>query len=74
MALQTGHVVMDRYWTSTVAFAALDDTSNINQEWQVASRFRFLAGWDAALQRDADPTNRSFRRGNRAGHYQRSVF
>lgn len=34
MALQTGHVVMDRYWTSTVAFAALDDTSNINQEWQ----------------------------------------
>lgn len=34
MALRTGHVVMDRYWTSTVAFAALDDTSNINQEWQ----------------------------------------
>lgn len=34
MALQTGHVVMDRYWTSTVAFAALDDTSNIDQEWQ----------------------------------------
>ena len=34
VALQTGHVVMDRYWTSTVAFAALDAASNINREWQ----------------------------------------
>lgn len=34
VALQTGHVVMDRYWTSTVAFAALDDASNIDREWQ----------------------------------------
>ena len=34
VALQTGHVVMDRYWTSTVAFAALDDASKIDQEWQ----------------------------------------
>lgn len=34
VALQTGHVVMDRYWTSTVAFAALDDNSNIDREWQ----------------------------------------
>lgn len=25
---------MDRYWTSTVAFAALDDDSDIDQEWQ----------------------------------------
>ena len=32
VALQTGHVVMDRYWTSTVAFAALDD-SNLDEEW-----------------------------------------
>lgn len=34
MALQTHHVVMDRYWTSTVAFAALDDDSTLDQEWQ----------------------------------------
>ena len=34
MALQNGHVVMDRYWTSTVAFAALDDDSDLDQEWQ----------------------------------------
>ena len=34
VALQAGHVVMDRYWTSTVAFAALDDESNLDQEWQ----------------------------------------
>jgi len=33
-ALQKGHVVMDRYWTSTVAFAALDNDSDIDQEWQ----------------------------------------
>ena len=32
-ALQKGHVVMDRYWTSTVAFAALDDDSNLDEEW-----------------------------------------
>jgi thymidylate kinase len=32
-ALQSGHVVMDRYWTSTVAFAALDDDSNLDEEW-----------------------------------------
>ena len=34
MALQTHHVIMDRYWPSTVAFAALDDDSNLDQEWQ----------------------------------------
>ena len=34
VALQSHHVVMDRYWTSTVAFAALDEDSNLNQEWQ----------------------------------------
>ena len=33
VALQKGHVVMDRYWTSTVAFAALDDDSNLDEEW-----------------------------------------
>ena len=33
-ALQKGHVVMDRYWTSTVAFAALDEDSDLDQEWQ----------------------------------------
>ena len=33
-ALKEGHVVMDRYWTSTVAFAALDDDSDLDQEWQ----------------------------------------
>ena len=32
-ALRKGHVVMDRYWTSTVAFAALDDDSDMDQEW-----------------------------------------
>ncbi len=34
IALQNGHVVMDRYWPSTVAFAALDDDSDLDQEWQ----------------------------------------
>ena len=34
IALQNGHVVMDRYWTSTVAFAALDDDSDLDQEWE----------------------------------------
>ena len=33
-ALQKGHVVMDRYWTSTVAFAALDNDSDIDQKWR----------------------------------------
>lgn len=33
VALQNGHIVMDRYWSSTVAFAALDDDSNLDQEW-----------------------------------------
>ena len=34
VVLQAGHVVMDRYWTSTVAFAALDNDSDLDQEWQ----------------------------------------
>lgn len=33
-ALHYGHVVMDRYWTSTVAFTALDDDSDLDREWQ----------------------------------------
>lgn len=32
-ALQKGHVVMDRYWTSTVAFASLDDDLLLDQKW-----------------------------------------
>ena len=32
--LKNGHVVMDRYWPSTVAFAALDEDSDFGQEWQ----------------------------------------
>lgn len=36
VALQKGHVVMDRYWTSTVAFAALDADSDLDREWQGA--------------------------------------
>ncbi len=34
IALEKEHVVMDRYWTSTVAFASLDDDIHLNQEWQ----------------------------------------
>jgi thymidylate kinase len=34
VALKVGHVVMDRYWPSTVAFAALDGNSDLVQEWQ----------------------------------------
>ena len=34
VALKAGHVVMDRYWPSTVAFAALDSDSELVQEWQ----------------------------------------
>lgn len=33
-ALKNGHVVMDRYWPSTVAFAALDEDLDFGQEWQ----------------------------------------
>lgn len=33
VALKIGHVVMDRYWPSTVAFAALDSNSELIQEW-----------------------------------------
>ena len=32
-ALRNGHVVMDRYWTSTVAFTPLDDDSHPYQKW-----------------------------------------
>ena len=32
-ALRNGHVVMDRYWTSTVAFTPLDDDSQPYQKW-----------------------------------------
>ena len=34
VALKTGHVVMDRYWPSTVAFSALDSNPDLVQEWQ----------------------------------------
>ena len=34
IALHNGHVVMDRYWTSTVAFATLDDDLDLDWEWQ----------------------------------------
>ena len=34
IALQNGHVVMDRYWTSTVAFAALDADAPVSEDWQ----------------------------------------
>lgn len=33
-ALQEKHVVMDRYWPSTVAFSTLDAESNDLQKWQ----------------------------------------
>lgn len=33
-ALENGHVVMDRYWTSTVAFASLDNDSGLDKEWR----------------------------------------
>ena len=34
VSLKTRHVVMDRYWPSTVAFSALDSDSELVQEWQ----------------------------------------
>ena len=34
VSLKTGHVVMDRYWPSTVAFSALDSNSDLDQNWQ----------------------------------------
>ena len=34
VTLKIGHVVIDRYWPSTVAFAALDSNSDLIQEWQ----------------------------------------
>ena len=33
VALRKGHVVMDRYWTSTVAFTALNDDSKLDEKW-----------------------------------------
>ena len=33
IALKRGHVVMDRYWTSTYAYAALDEGSDRLEEW-----------------------------------------
>ena len=59
-ALQNGHVVMDRYWTSTVAFAALDDDSDLNQEWQ--GRYPpELREPDAVILLTVDEENRSKR-------------
>lgn len=60
VALQTGHVVMDRYWTSTVAFAALDNDSDIDQEWQ--SRYPpELRKPDAVILLTVDEQNRAKR-------------
>ena len=33
IALQNGHVVMDRYWTSTIAFTALDTDASVSEDW-----------------------------------------
>lgn len=60
IALQNGHVVMDRYWTSTVAFAALDDDSDLDREWQ--GRYPpELRKPDAVILLTVDEENRSKR-------------
>ena len=59
-ALHNGHVVMDRYWTSTVAFAALDDDSDLDREWQ--GRYPpELCKPDAVILLTVDEENRSKR-------------
>ena len=59
-ALQNGHVVMDRYWTSTVAFAALDDDSDLDQEWQRRYPLE-LRKPDAVILLTVDEENRTKR-------------
>ena len=63
-ALGKGHVVMDRYWTSTVAFAALDDDSNLDQEWQ-GRYLPELRKPDIVILLTVDEENRAKRMGER---------
>ena len=64
IALQNGHVVMDRYWTSTVAFAALDDDSDFDREWQGCYPPE-LRKPDAVSLLTVDEENRTKRMGGR---------
>ena len=60
VALKAGHVVMDRYWPSTVAFAALDSDSELVQEWQ-GSYPPELRKPDAVILLTVDEENRMAR-------------
>ena len=59
-ALHNGHVVMDRYWTSTVAFAVLDDDLHLDREWQGRYPPEFRKP-DAVILLTVDEENRSKR-------------
>ena len=67
VALKAGHVVMDRYWPSTVAFAALDSDSELVQEWQ-GSYPPELRKPDAVILLTVDEENRMARMRGRGEH------
>lgn len=68
VALQKGHVVMDRYWMSTVAFAALDDDSSFHDRWQ-GSYPSELRKPDTVILLTVDEANRKRRMQERGEFY-----
>ena len=64
VVLQTGDVVMDRYWMSTVAFAAQDDDLRFVRKWQGCYPPELLIP-DAVILLTVDEENRTKRMSGR---------